>query len=268
MNSLKQITIYPIKSCAGIDLKQAEVENRGFHLDRRWMLVDESGAFLSQRKTPALGQFKIRVLKDQLQVTYPGSNPLVFEIDQTGGDKLETRIWKDTVISNRVSQAADEWFSNCLDTQVQLVHMDQNVQRPLQKDSLPSEKSFEVSFADGYPYLLTNQASLDDLNTRLVSPIGMDRFRTNMMVDGFPAFAEDKWKNIRIGRVEFMVVKPCARCQVTTIDQKTGKSSKEPLKTLATYRKQGGQVMFGMNLVALNSGRVELGDPVTILDTK
>lgn len=242
------------------------MEDRGFPFDRRWMLIEENGDFVSQRKSPTLSLFIISVGTENLHITYPGFEPYSFPLDSKSITQIEAHIWKDSVRSHLVSQVSDEWFSEALGRKVHLVYMDDTVIRPLKKNQLPTERSFEVSFADGYPYLLTNQASLDDLNERLDMPISMDRFRANLVVSGSKAFAEDQWKRISIGKVEFMVVKPCARCQVTTIDQQTGRSSKEPLKTLASYRKQNGRVMFGMNLVALNSGQIEVDSPVSILE--
>jgi hypothetical protein len=265
MPKLDQISIYPIKSCAGIDLDASEVLNRGFPLDRRWLLVDEAGQFISQRKSPRLGQIRLTRDHTQLSVSYPDKAPLKLELNVHSSVRHKAMIWSDKVDGMWVGHEFDDWFSNVLEQQVHLIHMNDEVHRPLIKEHLPQHRSFEVSFADGYPYLLTSQASLDDLNGRLDNPVPMDRFRANLMVSGFEAFAEDHWKKIKIGEVEFLVVKPCARCQITTINQKTGASSKEPLKTLATYRKQAGKVMFGMNLVALSAGSVRLNDPVLII---
>lgn len=265
MPKLDQISIYPIKSCSGINLQTSEVLDRGFPLDRRWLLVDQGGQFISQRTTPLLGQIRISLNGDQLLVNYPGKSPLNLNLNVQSNIRHKAMIWKDKVDGLWVDQECDAWFSDVLGREVQLIHMNEKVHRPLTKDSLPQDRSFEVSFADGYPYLLTSQASLDDLNSRLTNPVPMDRFRANLVVSGFEAFAEDSWKRISIGEVELMVVKPCARCQVTTIDQQTGTSSKEPLKTLATYRKQDGKVMFGMNLVALTTGTVNLNDPILII---
>ena len=265
MPKLDQISIYPIKSCAGIDLQSSEVLERGFPLDRRWLLVDESGQFLSQRKSPLLGQIRLALKNTQLSVSYPNRTSLSLNLNVHKNIRHQAMIWGDKVDGLWVGQECDDWFSDVLEQQVHLIHMNADVHRPLLKDRLPQDRSFEVSFADGYPYLLTSQASLDDLNDRLVNPVPMDRFRANLVVSGFEAFVEDHWKKIRIGEVEFLVVKPCARCQVTAINQKTGETSKEPLKTLATFRKQSGKVMFGMNLVALSAGYVHLKDPVVIV---
>ena len=266
MSKLDQISIYPIKSCAGIDLSASEVLSRGFPLDRRWLLIDEAGQFVSQRTTARLGQIKLSQENNHLIVNYPEQDPLHLDLDVPDGIRRKAKIWHDSVDGVWVNQASDDWFSHVLEQQVHLIHMNADVHRPLIKDHLPQDRTFEVSFADGYPYLLANQASLNDLNSRLETPVPMDRFRANMVVSGFEAFAEDDWKKVRIGEVEFLVVKPCARCQVTTIDQKTGAASKEPLKTLATYRKQDGKVMFGMNLVALGTGSLHLNDPILIVE--
>ena len=230
------------------------------------MLVDSNGMFISQRNTPKLSQIAIRVNHDQLEVAVPGHESLIIPVDQNSGKTLLAQVWNDVVPGLHVGSAVDEWFTNYLGIETRLVHMDADVVRPLVKTQLPQDKAFEVSFADGYPYLLTNQASLDDLNNRLQTPIPMDRFRSNLVVRGPQAFAEDNWKKIRIGDAEFQVLKPCARCQITTIDQSNGVSSKEPLKTLASYRKSGGKVMFGMNLVATNQATISVNDPLTILE--
>ena len=265
MPKLDQISIYPIKSCSGINLQASQVLDRGFPLDRRWLLVDEKGQFISQRTTALLGQIIISLDGDQIQANYPGKSPLSLDLNIRGNVRHMAMIWKDKVDGFWVSQECDAWFSEVLEQPVHLIHMNDDVHRPLVKNNLPQDRSFEVSFADGYPYLLTSQSSLNDLNSRLTSPVPMDRFRSNLVVSGFDAFAEDGWQRIGIGEVEFMVAKACARCQVTTINQKTGAASKEPLKTLATYRKQDGKVMFGMNLVALSSGSVHLDDPILII---
>ncbi len=266
MTALDAIHIYPIKSCRGISLPSAHAELRGFPLDRRWMLVDGEGQFLSQRNTKSLGQISIQIMDGQVSVTAPQQTQLRIPTHMAEKNRIKVRIWDDELEAITVSKEANLWFGNFLQKDVRLVYMDPSVLRPLEKDSLPQDQDFEVSFADGYPYLLTNQASLNDLNQRLGSPIGMDRFRSNLVVSGFPAFAEDSWKRIRIGAGEFQVVKPCARCQVTTIDQKTGQQSKEPLKTLASYRKVDGKVMFGMNLVALNVADIRVGDTIQIME--
>ena len=266
MSKLDQISIYPIKSCAGIDLPSSQVLQRGFPFDRRWLLIDEEGQFISQRTNSLLGQIKLSLAADQLIVNYTGRAPQHLDLQPENKIHKKAMIWKDLVEGIWLGQSCDDWFSDVLGQPVHLIHMNSEVSRPLVKDSLPRDRSFEVSFADGYPYLLTSQSSLDDLNSRLNDPVPMDRFRANLVVSGFEAFEEDNWKKISIGEVEFVVVKPCARCQVTTIDQTTGATSKEPLKTLATYRKQDGKVMFGMNLVALSTGTVMLEDPVTILE--
>lgn len=262
---LDQIIIYPIKSCAGIELENSLVENRGFPMDRRWMLIESDGMFVSQRNSPQLSLIESKITESQILVNYPGMDQLGINIGSSDRGLIKTTIWDDQVKALSVCSEADNWFTKVLNRRIRLVYMNDVVTRPLVKDRLPKDQSFELSFADGFPYLLTNQASLDDLNQRLVDPVKIDRFRPNLNVSGFEPFEEDKWKLISIGDVKFQVVKPCARCHVTTIDQNTAQSSHEPLKTLARYRKYENQVLFGMNLVALNSGSVSINDPVIIL---
>ncbi len=265
MLQLDQISIYPIKSCAGIDLSSSQVLDRGFPLDRRWLLVEKSGQFISQRNTHILGQIRISIENNHLSVGYFDRAPLRLDLEVQSHKLQKTTLWNDRVHGLWLSQECDDWFSDILGRKVQLIHMNADVHRPLVQKRLPEDRTFEVSFADGYPYLLTTQASLDDLNQRLEQPVPMDRFRSNLVVSGNQAFEEDNWKKIRIGNVEFLVVKPCARCKITTINQTTGVASKEPLKTLASYRQQDGNVLFGMNLVALETGTVTVNDPVTII---
>ncbi len=265
MKKLDQISIYPIKSCGSIQPVSAEVLDRGFKLDRRWLLIDESGIFISQRNTPELSQISLQLEGKDLVVRHQNADSMVLPLNVSTQTLQKATIWNDTVEGVHLGVSYDQWFSEILGKKVQLIFMSDDVHRPLNKNRLPQDRSFEVSFADGYPYLLTSQSSLDDLNHRLTQPVPMERFRANLVVSGFTAFAEDGWEKIRIGSVEFLVVKPCARCQITTIDQKTGSASKEPLKTLATYRKKDGQVLFGMNLVALGSGTVHQDDTVTII---
>lgn len=266
MARLTGINVFPIKSCQGISPDHAEVEARGFPLDRRWMLIDETGKFLTQRHEPGLREIHVEDCPDSLLINCRDLPPLAVPKELPSGTLMSSRVWDDHVEGLHVSEEADEWFSQALGQPVKLTHMDQTIVRKLEKDRLPQDRSFEVSFADGYPYLLTNQSSLDDLNSRLTHPVGMDRFRSNIIVEGFEPFAEDDWKHIQIGEAEFLVVKPCARCVVTTIDQGTGVRSKEPLRTLSKFRNIGGKAMFGMNMVVHKKGPITLGDEVIILE--
>ncbi len=174
---------------------------------------------------------------------------------------LLAQVWDDEVEAVAVSEKADRLLSKWLNREVKLVMMPDWASRPV--DPNYTQNGENVSFADGYPVLLIGQASLDDLNARLQVPVSMIRFRPNLVVRGADAYAEDSWKDITIGSTNFKGVKPCGRCVLTTIDPSTGQAGTEPLKTLATYRKQNNKVLFGMNLLA-QPGRISAGESVVI----
>lgn len=264
--ALTNIVIYPVKSCRGIPLRSARAEERGLRRDRCWMLVDEASCFLSQRSHPRLALVDVVLADDQVKLSAPSLSDIL--LPAAGGETLEVRVWQDSVTAARVSPAADTWLSDFLQTPCRLVYLPDAVRRPV--DPTYARGDEHVSFADGFPYLLCAEESLADLNARLsasgATPLTMDRFRPNLVVGGSEAYAEDGWQKLRIGAVTFRVVKPCARCIVTTVDQRTGERGEEPLRTLAGYRRRDDdRVLFGMNLVAENEGELSVGDAVEIL---
>lgn len=262
---LQDIYIYPIKSLGGIRLEQAALREKGFEYDRRWMLVDANGRFLSQREHPRMALLQSELQDKGVRVYHkqdPSNNILVpFE---PSGDKHMVTIWEDRVEAQIVDQAISDWFTEIIGQVCDLVFMPSSTRRQLKpKYSVNGEA---VSFADGMPYLLISQASLNDLNSRLDDPVPMDRFRPNIVVGGGSPFQEDDWDVIEIGEARFKVTKPCARCVVTTIDQTSGQKSREPLSTLASYRKVGDKVMFGQNMILLEGHHVRVNDPVRWTD--
>lgn len=262
---IQDIFIYPIKSLGGIRLEEAMVEERGFRLDRRWMLVTPDGMFVSQRKHPKMALLQVKVDQDGLLVFERArpENFILIPFEQQTDESLTVRVWDDEMKAARVGESFDQWFSEFLEMELFLVKISEQTHRKVsQKYSVKDES---VSFADGMPYLVIGQSSLDELNSRLELPVSMDRFRPNIVFSGGTAFQEDNLKRIRIGQVLFQVVKPCARCVMITVDQHTGVSGKEPLKTLSSYRKIGNKVLFGQNAVALESGKIQVGDLVTPL---
>ena len=264
---VSEINIYPIKSLKGITLQEAAVEERGFRFDRRWMLVDGNNRFLTQREFPVMARIEVSVGPDSLEVKLDGSGVSIpFDVPSNGGPK-RVRIWASLVKAEFYSSRIDQWFSDALGIKCRLAAMT-NVSKRL-VSPLYAVRKFKdtVSFADGYPFLLIGQASLDDLNSRLERKVPMNRFRPNIVVEGCKAFAEDDWKQIQIGSHIFHVVKPCARCVMPTIDQAAGeKTGVEPLKTRASYRTKRGKVLFGQNLIADTSGgMVRVGDEVKVL---
>ena len=262
---ISAINIYPIKSLGGIALAESVVENRGLRFDRRWMLVDGENRFITQRQFPQMARVSVEVTAETLAAKHKGSS---IRIDlYPKSRKAFVRIWDSHLEAFEYGDDVNHWFSEAIGAKCRLVVMQKDVSRRVDSRYALRPGEDEVSFADGYPYLLANEASLADLNSRLKTPVPMNRFRPNLVVSGAEPFAEDTWKIIRIGETFFHLVKPCARCVITTVEQTLGKfSGKEPLKTLAAYRNVGGKVMFGQNLIAENSGGVvRIGDVIEIV---
>jgi len=258
---------YPLKSAIAEPLQTSAIEPLGLAGDRRWMLVDETtGRFLTQRAEAHMSQLGAAHLDDGLRLSAPGLTSLFVPTPTPDAALRGVTIWRDTL---RVPDAGDEaaaWVSSFIGKPTRLVQVPAERARLTEAGyGLDTDK---VGFADGFPLLLIGQASLDDLSARVGRELEMLRFRPNLVVGGSEAFAEDGWKRIRIGDVEFRVVKPCSRCILTTIDPQTGMRSddREPLATLKTYRQVEGDVMFGQNLVSDGVGRLDVGMPVTVID--
>ena len=264
MPLLKAIRRYPIKGMKPQHLEAAKIERRGLAHDRRWMLVDANGRFISQREHARLALMEVEVTTAGLRVQAPGAEPLSVQKPLPEVARRTVQIWDDAVEAVLADERAHRWFSKVVGFDCQLVYMDEAAARPV--DATYAVRSTdEVNFADGYPVLLTTEASLADLNARLKTPVPMERFRPNLFVAGCAPFEEDTWRQIRIGEVAFHVVKPCARCVVTTIDQDSGLAGKEPLRTLATFRNQGNKVYFGQNLIPDAPGIIRVGDRVEVV---
>lgn len=245
------------------------------------MLVDAGGTFLSQRKLPRMALVEPRVVGDGLEVQAPGMEPLRVDAavaDEAGEDPtrggLEVEVWGDRCRAVSAGSEAARWFSSFLGVECALVRQADDAERPVDPEYAGGREDTQVSFADGFPFLLATTASVSDLNVRIEAEtgrwggVGVERFRPNLVVSGSGPWEEDGWARIRIGAVEFAVVKPCARCVVTTVDPATGEQGKEPLRTLATFRKRHGKVFFGQNLVHLGAGALRVGDPVEVLERR
>ena len=264
--NLSELNIYPVKSLAGISLESAIVEDRGLRFDRRWMMVDEKRHFFTQREVPRMALVKIEVVDGGLHVSMNGDR-IEIPAEPPSEETANVKVWSSSVKGQFYPAEVDQWFSDVLQTKCRLVLMPETTKRKVNPFYAVRKFQDTVSFADGYPFLLIGQASLDDLNSRLEDPVPMNRFRPNFVVTGSEPFEEDTWKRIRIGSTEFHVVKPCARCVMTTVDQAAGeKTGKEPLKTLSTYRNRNGNVLFGQNLIAETpGGSVRVGDEIEII---
>ena len=260
------LTIYPIKSCGGISLKIAKAGPRGFYGDRAFMVIDPSGCFITQREQPHMALITPSLKEDDgvLTVKAPGMEEMTITATGTG-KRHEVVIWRDSCSGIDQGDAAAEWFSTYLGMACRLVAMPENYIRYVDPRYALNGRD-QVGFADGYPFLLITQASLDDLNARLKQPIPMNRFRPNIVVQNTLPYAEDLWRRIRIGNMTFRIVKACARCAIPTTDQVTATRGKEPLKTLSTYRNATRGVVFGQNLIHENEGIINLGDSVEIME--
>ena len=262
MITLSGLFIYPIKSCRGIALRAAEVGDRGFVHDREWLVVDRDGRFMTQRDWPSLARVEVSLVPGGLSVQAEGRTTLEIATPAPSRTRCEVTIWKDICTCRSAGPQPAAWFSDLLGTDCELVWMPPSEAR--QVDLEHARPGDRVGFADGFPFLLISQASLGELNSRLETPVPMDRFRPNLVVDGCAPHDEDGWARITIADVAFSVVKPCARCVITTTDQRTGRRAAEPLKTLAAYRVHGGQVLFGQNLVHGGRGVIRLGDECVV----
>lgn len=262
---LSQIWRYPVKSLRGNQLESTAVDARGIQFDRHWMLVDRQGVFLSQRQLPRMILVKTQVEDQALCLSAPGMQDLMIPVASDGADTVPVKVWRDECRAQTVDAQADGWLSKFLGRDCRLVSLPSGSVRQVDQDYARLED--QVGFADGFPFLLISQASLDDLNQRLPTPLSMERFRPNLVISGCDAYAEDTWQRIKIGELIFRVAKPCSRCVIPTIDPETGRRrGDEPLKTLLQYRKQGNKVMFGQNLLHDGIGSLNQGMRVEILD--
>jgi uncharacterized protein YcbX len=264
MITVSNLTYYPVKACRGIEVDSSCVSRMGLEHDRRMMVVTPDGEFLTQREYPRLALVTPKLREGTLELSAPNFESLQLGL-QTTGTPWRVNVWKSKgVQAIDQGEEAARWFSDWLGTEVRLVHIADGYKR-LVNESYAVNEDDHTGFADGYPILLASEEGLQDLNSHLESPVPMNRFRPNIVVKGCGPFEEDTWNRIRIGDVELAVVKPCARCEVTTIDKETLERSKEPLKTLGKYRKQKLGAIFGQNVIPLNGGSIRLGMNVEVL---
>ncbi|MEV3988419.1 MOSC N-terminal beta barrel domain-containing protein [Streptomyces sp. NPDC049837] len=269
--ALRSLHVRPVKSLRGASPVEAAVEPWGLAGDRRWMLIDAAAKVVTQRQQPRLAlAFAENVPGGGIRVSAPGLEPLTVAVPEPS-ETVPAEIFLSKVEAVPAGPAADEWFSAYLGQDVRLVHLDDPARRrPIDPEyALPGET---VNFADGYPLLVTSVSSLDALNSLIAQgghpdegPLPMDRFRPTVVVEGTAPWDEDRWTRIAIGEVAFRVAKPCARCVVTTTDQRTARRGKEPLRTLARHRLIDKKMIFGQNLVPEHPGTLRVGDPVEIL---
>lgn len=265
---LSGIYIYPIKSLGGISLNEAQIEEKGLKYDRRWMLIDQEGTFISQRKYHSLALLQVNIDGEVVNIVHKNNTQIntFFSVGEQTGTPISVTVWDDQSTGIEVSAAVSSWFSDFLGMEVKLIVMPAEEKRLV--DPRFAANNEIVSFADGYPCLLIGQSSLDGLNDKLEQRIAMDRFRPNFVFTGGEAHIEDTFQSFTIGSIPFTAVKPCARCVLITVDQQTGTKGAEPLKTLAGYRTVNKKIMFGQNLLHSASGTIRLGDELIVKEWK
>ncbi|MFE3071327.1 MOSC domain-containing protein [Streptomyces sp. NPDC059247] len=269
---LRSVHVHPVKAMRALSPTAAEVQPWGLAGDRRWAVVDTAGKVVTQRRTPRMALATAEPLPGGgVVLSAPGHPSLPVGVPHPSAT-LTMEIFDKPVETVPAGPAADAWVSAFLEGAFRLVHMDApEHRRPVDPEyALPGET---VSFADGYPLLVTTTGSLDALNSLVAEgdhahegPLPMSRFRPNLVVGGTAPWAEDGWTRLAVGEVTFRVARPCGRCVVTTTDQLTAERGKEPLRTLARHRRRDGRAVFGQNLVPEHTGTVRVGDEVKILD--
>ena len=279
---VSELSIYPIKSCQGIQLQTAQVTAKGFLWDREMMVISQKGKFLTQRQFPQLAKVRVDLADNSLTLSVADENIESLTFTPTlQGKAREVEIWHDRTIAIDQGDSLAQWFHRVLeldnDKQCRLVRQSPQHKRIVRRKLLGQYEN-TVSFADGYPCLLTATASLAELNRRIVEiyqdsseTVTMDRFRSNIVVETEIPFEEDSWKTIQIGEIEFAVVKPCSRCIIPTVNQQSGDRNKlkEPLRTLGTFRQFGEQgVMFGENMIPKQTGQISVGDRLKVLTVR
>jgi len=255
---------YPLKSASATLLGEAIIDRFGVQGDRRWMLVGENNRFLTQRQRPQMARLQVSETTQGLLINMNDSTIEVQLADLLSCARpCEVTVWQDTCIAYQANDSINEWFSIALKRICKLVYMPDSTKRLV--DPNYADNNVTVSFADGFPLLLTTEASLSELNRHFPEYVDMLRFRPNLVIDSDMPFAEDQWKNIRIGTLNFSVVKPCARCVIPTIDPKTGNKNPEVFKTLQRHRQHNGEVFFGQNIIAYGEGVIRVGDTVEVI---
>jgi hypothetical protein len=266
---LASVHIYPLKGGRAVDLDEAVVEPWGLAGDRRWLLVDADGQFITQREQPTLARLVVSYGQGAgITVSCDGYRSLSVAAPADSAELLKVTVWRSTVLAAAAGREADAWFSGYLGEPVRLVWLDDPTRRAVDPEF--GADGDVVSFADGFPLLVTSSASLGQLGEWLAAdgdqPVPMNRFRPNVVVSGYEPWDEDRWRRIRIGTVSFRVAKPCGRCVVTTTDQATGERGRQPLRMLARRRRFGKSLVFGQNLIPDSPGLIRVGDPLEVTE--
>jgi uncharacterized protein YcbX len=258
-----QLAIYPVKSLGMISLPTVVIDEFGPAADRRFMVADSSGKFLTQREYPKMCLVNVIASEHGFELSAPSMPPL--EIEPNSGHTAGcVNLWGDSVETRDMGDQAANWFSRYLGIDARLHYMPDDSIR--QVDMNYGKSGDRVSFTDGFPILLITEASLREFNSAWAEPVGADRFRPNIVIDGDVPYAEDTWKRLRIGALEFDVVKPCSRCVIPSIDPRTARKQPEVVQALAKTRRRGNAVYFGQNLIHRSIGAIHVGDTVVVVE--
>jgi len=260
---VSSLSIYPVKSCREVKENATWVEDFGLKDDRRWMVVDDHGVMLTQRKIAKMCLIQPEITATGLILKAATMNSLYVDTPFSN-NKCSVKVWADQCQAYDAGDEAANWLSQFLSTKCRLVYFPADEIR--QVDLNYANDGDKTAFSDGFPLLLISQESLDDLNQRLSNPIAMNRFRPNIVVKGCLPFAEDSWKKIRIGEITFRIVKPCSRCVIPSINIETAEKEEEPIKTLVNYRKHDNKIFFGQNVIADTKGKIEVGMQLEIIE--
>ncbi len=265
MLQLSHLNIYPVKSIGGISKQTVQLCNTGFEYDRRWMLVDENNLFLSQRTHPQMVLLHTAQTDNGFNISkYNDENlSIIIPFVTEAKKKLKVTVWEDVCEAVEVSDEHNKWFSDMLDFKCKLVYMPDDAARLVDKRYAANNEI--TSFSDGYPVLMIGEATLENLNNKLKDVLPMNRFRPNMVFTGGHAHIEDEMEKFTINEINFLGVKPCSRCVITTINQQNATKGKEPLKTLSTYRMKNNKIYFGQNILHQQNGAISVGDTINII---
>lgn len=263
MYFVSELYIYPVKSLGGFSITEAKVTATGLEYDRRWMLVDRNGVFMTQRNHHEMALLQTAITPEGLYIAhkhFPRKN-ITIPFITYGHCTKKVQVWNDTCDAWCYDDPRmDAWFHEMLGVDCELVYMPDNTRRMVDKDYAKNNEI--TSFSDGYPFLIIGQSTLDELNSKLEEPIPINRFRPNIVFTGATPFGEDSWKHFTIDTVDFFGVKTCARCAIPTINQETAVAGKEPTRTLATYRTFDKKIKFGMNLLHKGNGVIKVGQEI------
>ena len=243
---ISELHIYPVKSLGGISLQEARLTSKGLMYDRNWMLLDENGVFMTQRKFPKMALIQTKIENGDLIFSHKktGSSASI-PILTKYGVTLRSKVWSNSCEVQKVDSIG-EWFSEIFGFRCTLVFFpEKNIRTKETENGIVQNLT---SLSDKSPVLITNTASLEELNGRLENKIPMNRFRSNIIFTGEKAYEEDNWQSVKIGETEFKTVEICGRCKLINVDHLTGEPTGQPLETLSTYRKMGREIKFGMRM--------------------